>query len=71
MYSCLNEEHFLSAFHCQIREITIEREDNSGLGLSIKGGADHQLPPLISKLVPDSPAAKTEQLCVGDAIIQV
>lgn len=54
-----------------IREITIKREDNSGLGLSIKGGADHQLPPLISKLVPDSPAAKTEQLCVGDAIIQI
>ena len=39
--------------------------------MSIKGGADHQLPPLISKLVPDSPAAKTEQLCVGDAIIQI
>ncbi|XP_076083725.1 gamma-1-syntrophin-like [Mytilus galloprovincialis] len=54
-----------------VREVSILREDNSGLGLSIKGGADHNLPPLISKLLPGSPAARTEQLFVGDAIIKI
>lgn len=49
----------------------IRRNRNSGLGLSIKGGAEHKLPILISKIYKDQAADITGQLFVGDAIIKV
>ncbi|CAH2050965.1 unnamed protein product, partial [Iphiclides podalirius] len=42
-----------------------------GLGLSIKGGAEHKLPILISKIYKDQAADQTGQLFVGDAVIKV
>lgn len=49
--------------------VQIRRDKNSGLGLSIKGGAEHKLPILISKIYRDQ--AEIGQLFVGDAIIKV
>lgn len=51
--------------------IQIRRDKNGGLGLSIKGGAEHKLPILISKIYKDQAADITGQLFVGDAIIKV
>lgn len=51
--------------------VQIRRNRNSGLGLSIKGGAEHRLPILISKIYKDQAADTTGQLFVGDAIIKV
>lgn len=51
--------------------VQIRRDRNGGLGLSIKGGAEHKLPILISKIYKNQPADMTGQLFVGDAIIKV
>lgn len=51
--------------------VQIRRDSKSGLGLSIKGGAEHKLPILISKIYKDQAADSTGQLFVGDAIIKV
>lgn len=64
----------LLLFHtCRLQErmVQIRRDKNSGLGLSIKGGAEHKLPILISKIYKDQAADVTGQLFVGDAIIKV
>lgn len=55
----------------QERMVQIRRDSSSGLGLSIKGGAEHKLPILISKIYKDQAADLTGQLFVGDAIIKV
>lgn len=41
-----------------------------GLGISIKGGAEHKLPILISRIFKDQAADQTGELFVGDAIIK-
>lgn len=51
--------------------VQIRRNKKSGLGLSIKGGAEHKLPILISKIYKNQAADITGQLFVGDAIIKV
>lgn len=48
----------------------IVRDDKTGLGLSIKGGAEHNLPIMISQIFKDQAADKTGKLFVGDAIIK-
>jgi hypothetical protein len=59
-------------FHIfQERVITIRRERVGGLGLSIKGGQEHHLPILISRIFKDQAADKNGQLFVGDAIVKV
>lgn len=54
----------------QIRIVKIVRDEKSGLGLSIKGGAEHSLPIMISQIFKDQAADKTGKLFVGDAIIK-
>lgn len=51
--------------------VQITRQKLGGLGLSIKGGAEHKLPILISRIYKDQAADATGQLFVGDAIIKV
>ncbi|XP_076339268.1 gamma-2-syntrophin-like isoform X3 [Tachypleus tridentatus] len=54
------------------RVITIHRQKVGGLGLSIKGGAEHKIPVLISRIFKDQAGIvsdQTRQLFVGDAII--
>lgn len=51
--------------------VQITRKDVGGLGLSIKGGAEHKLPILISRIYKDQAADVSGKLFVGDAIIKV
>lgn len=51
--------------------VQITRQKEGGLGLSIKGGAEHKLPILISRIYKDHAADRTGKLFVGDAIIKV
>lgn len=53
------------------RMVQITREKVGGLGLSIKGGAEHKLPILISRIYPGQAADQSGNLFVGDAIIKV
>ena len=50
--------------------IQITRQKVGGLGLSIKGGAEHKLPVLISRIYKGQAADQCGQLFVGDAIIK-
>lgn len=53
------------------RTVIVRRNETSTLGLSIKGGSEHSLPILISRIVSDSPADKSRELFVGDEILAV
>ncbi|UJR15791.1 hypothetical protein I4U23_002723 [Adineta vaga] len=55
----------------QKRLIKISKPDNTGLGISIKGGRENRMPILISKIFPNMPADQTGLLYVGDAILSV
>lgn len=52
------------------RMVQITRQKIGGLGLSIKGGAEHKLPVLISRIYKSQAADQCGQLFVGDAIIK-
>ena len=49
----------------QKRTVRIFKTDNSGLGISIKGGSENRMPILISKIYKGMAADLTEQLYVG------
>ena len=53
------------------RVVRIAKEDNNGLGISIKGGKENKMPILISKIFKSMAADRTEKLYVGDAILAV
>ncbi|XP_053567315.1 LOW QUALITY PROTEIN: gamma-2-syntrophin [Bombina bombina] len=53
------------------RTVTLHRHPIGGLGLSIKGGAQHKVPVVISKIFKDQPADQTGMLFIGDAVMQV
>ncbi|VDN51756.1 unnamed protein product [Dracunculus medinensis] len=55
----------------ETRRVRIVKHDGSGLGISIKGGRDNNMPILISKIFKGMAADLTGQLFVGDAIIAV
>ena len=61
---------FSILLYSQIRIVKIVRDEKTGLGLSIKGGAEHNLPIMISQIFKDQAADKTGKLFVGDAIIK-
>ncbi|KAG5900142.1 hypothetical protein JTB14_012815 [Gonioctena quinquepunctata] len=54
-----------------IRTVVVKRNPDQGLGISITGGREHGVPILISELEPNGPAALSEQLYIGDAILFV
>ncbi|XP_057664869.1 uncharacterized protein LOC130899111 [Diorhabda carinulata] len=54
-----------------IRTVLVRRKPDQGLGISITGGREHGVPILISELEPNGPAALSEQLYIGDAILFV
>uniref|UniRef100_A0A8D8YVP5 Gamma-1-syntrophin n=2 Tax=Cacopsylla melanoneura TaxID=428564 RepID=A0A8D8YVP5_9HEMI len=54
-----------------IRLVVVNRDTRGNLGISIKGGAEHKLPILISKIIKGQSAHLTGLLFVGDAIIKV
>ncbi|XP_062934877.1 gamma-2-syntrophin [Cynocephalus volans] len=53
------------------RTVTLRRQPVGGLGLSIKGGAEHNVPVVISKIFKDQAADQTGMLFIGDAVLQV
>uniref|UniRef100_A0ABK0LJP5 Syntrophin, gamma 2 n=1 Tax=Rattus norvegicus TaxID=10116 RepID=A0ABK0LJP5_RAT len=53
------------------KTVTLRRQPVGGLGLSIKGGAEHGVPVVISKIFKDQAADQTEMLFIGDAVLQV
>ncbi|XP_060711083.1 gamma-2-syntrophin [Hemiscyllium ocellatum] len=53
------------------RTVTLRRQPVGGMGLSIKGGAEHGVPVVISKIFKDQAADQTGMLFVGDAVLQV
>ncbi|XP_013774992.1 beta-1-syntrophin-like isoform X1 [Limulus polyphemus] len=55
----------------QKRMVRVVKQDNNGLGISIKGGKENKMPILISKIFKGMAADQTEQLYVGDAILSV
>lgn len=55
----------------QKRTVKISKEDQHGLGISIKGGRENKMPIIVSKIFNGLAADKTKQLYVGDAIISV
>uniref|UniRef100_A0A6P7HCY9 Uncharacterized protein LOC114349341 n=1 Tax=Diabrotica virgifera virgifera TaxID=50390 RepID=A0A6P7HCY9_DIAVI len=54
-----------------VRTVAVKRKPDQGLGISITGGREHGVPILISELEPNGPAALSEQLYIGDAILFV
>lgn len=55
----------------QKRFVRVVKEEQNGLGISIKGGRENKMPILISKIFKGLAADKTEKLYVGDAILSV
>ncbi|XP_072625048.1 gamma-2-syntrophin [Canis lupus baileyi] len=53
------------------RTVTLRRQPGGSLGLSIKGGAEHRVPVVISRMFRGHTADRTGMLFVGDAILQV
>ncbi|XP_071478763.1 Golgi-associated PDZ and coiled-coil motif-containing protein-like [Diadema antillarum] len=54
-----------------IRTVTLVKEPEEGLGMSITGGKEHGVPILISEIHANLPADRCEHLYVGDAILSV
>ncbi|KAI7804156.1 gamma-2-syntrophin [Triplophysa rosa] len=57
--------------HLNHRTVVLRRQLTGGLGLSIKGGAEHKVPVVISKIFKDQVANQTGMLFIGDAVLQV
>nr|XP_055028719.1 gamma-2-syntrophin [Misgurnus anguillicaudatus] len=57
--------------HLNHRTVVLRRQLTGGLGLSIKGGAEHKVPVVISKIFKDQVADQTGMLFIGDAVLQV
>ncbi|XP_038665252.1 gamma-1-syntrophin isoform X4 [Scyliorhinus canicula] len=55
----------------QERTVTIRRQTIGGFGLSIKGGAEHNIPVIISKISKEQRADLPGLLFIGDAILQI
>ncbi|KAI1716429.1 PDZ domain (Also known as DHR or GLGF) domain-containing protein [Ditylenchus destructor] len=61
-----------SNFDSTLRTVNVNKS-SEGIGLSIKGGSDgtHSVPIVISKVLPNLPAAQTGQIFVGDSIVEI
>uniref|UniRef100_A0A5F9CWG6 Syntrophin gamma 1 n=1 Tax=Oryctolagus cuniculus TaxID=9986 RepID=A0A5F9CWG6_RABIT len=64
---CVSGEPFYSGE----RTVTIRRQAVGGFGLSIKGGAEHNIPVVISKISKEQRAELSGLLFIGDAILQI
>nr|XP_008113068.1 PREDICTED: gamma-1-syntrophin isoform X2 [Anolis carolinensis] len=64
---CVSGEPFYSGE----RTVTIRRQTVGGFGLSIKGGAEHNIPVVVSKISKEQRAELSGLLFIGDAILQI
>ncbi|OWF36249.1 Beta-1-syntrophin [Mizuhopecten yessoensis] len=69
--STTNQEKLPESITGQKRLVRVVKEEQNGLGISIKGGKENKMPILISKIFKGMAADKTEKLYVGDAIMSV
>eukprot|EP00054_Salpingoeca_dolichothecata_P014971 m.85327 g.85327 ORF g.85327 m.85327 type:complete len:536 (+) comp21261_c0_seq1:71-1678(+) len=69
--SSYTETDTLPRTNNQQRQITIYKSAGEGLGISIQGGIEHDLPVLISKVREGGPAADAGNLHVGDELLEV
>ena len=53
-----------------VRVVCLKKDTKEGLGISITGGKEHGVPILISEIHTDGPAHRSQQLYVGDAILE-
>jgi len=53
------------------REVVIYKRSGDPLGISIRGGAEHNLPILLSDIAEGGPAASTRGFFVGDEVLAV
>ncbi|GAA6085231.1 gamma-1-syntrophin isoform X1 [Tachysurus ichikawai] len=58
-------------FYSSERTVTIRRQAIGGFGLSIKGGAEHKIPIVISKISKEQKAELSGLLFIGDGILQI
>ena len=65
------DQTLLDGIAGQKRTVRVYKEDNNGLGISIKGGKENKMPIIISKIFKGMAADKTEKLYVGDAVLSV
>ncbi|XP_021964048.1 beta-1-syntrophin isoform X1 [Folsomia candida] len=56
---------------CEVRLVRVVKTETHGLGVSIKGGRENNMPVIISKIFKGMAADQTGQLFVGDAILTV
>ncbi|XP_078254662.1 gamma-1-syntrophin isoform X1 [Rhinoraja longicauda] len=59
------------AFYSSERTVIIRRQAIGGFGLSIKGGAEHNIPVIVSKFSKEQRADLSGLLFIGDAILQI
>ncbi|XP_068093478.1 gamma-1-syntrophin isoform X2 [Hyperolius riggenbachi] len=64
---CVSGEPFYSGE----RTVAIRRQTVGGFGLSIKGGAEHNIPVVVSKISKEQRAELSGLLFIGDAILQI
>ncbi|XP_061878514.1 gamma-1-syntrophin isoform X2 [Entelurus aequoreus] len=64
---CVSGEPFYSSE----RTVTIRRQTIGGFGLSIKGGAEHKIPVVVSKISKEQKAELSGLLFIGDSILQI
>ncbi|XP_072029199.1 gamma-2-syntrophin-like isoform X2 [Amphiura filiformis] len=76
------ETYFVNPVDCSVpngpeldtareRTVVIRRQRVGGLGLSIKGGAEHNIPVLVSRIFKDQAADQSGDIYVGDAVLKV
>ncbi|KAG8570865.1 hypothetical protein GDO81_011452 [Engystomops pustulosus] len=64
---CVSGEPFYSGE----RTVAIRRQTVGGFGLSIKGGSEHNIPVVVSKISKEQRAELSGLLFIGDAILQI
>ncbi|XP_062848355.1 gamma-1-syntrophin [Trichomycterus rosablanca] len=70
---CVSGEPFYSSVDAMVSErtVSIRRQTIGGFGLSIKGGAEHKIPTVISKISKEQKAELSGLLFIGDGILQI
>lgn len=69
--SAVSADQYRDSLANQKRSVRIVKSDNTGLGISIKGGRENRMPILISKIFKGLAADQTEQLYVGNTMSYV
>ena len=58
-FSCTVDADACVTVQLQVRQVCISRDKPGGLGLSVKGGAEHNLPILVSRIFKDQAGTRS------------